>query len=98
MNRGTQMTNAKTAAKTVNAADLTREQKLTLIYRHTHSDFKGGIGNDKTILIMRKGATCLVGLVDLTEEEIAAELDHAVSKENKRLAAAAEKKAAKAAA
>ncbi|MGF6996801.1 hypothetical protein [Paraburkholderia sp. GAS32] len=88
------MTNATTAAKTVNVADLTREQKLTLIYRHTHSDFKSKIGNDKTILTMRNGATCLVGLVDLTDAEIADKLDYAVSKEKKRLAAAAEKAAA----
>lgn len=49
---------------------MTREQKLALIWRHTHQDFKG-VREDGTrsILVYRQGTTA-VPLDDLTDAEI----------------------------
>lgn len=49
---------------------MSRNEKLRLIWRSTHRDFKGTIDGMKTILVYRNG-TCLVALDDLTDEEIA---------------------------
>lgn len=49
---------------------MNRQQQLDLIYRKTHSDFKGIIDGRKTMLVYRNG-TCLVYLDDLTDKEIA---------------------------
>lgn len=65
--------------------ELTREQKLKLIYRHTHKDYKGTTHGVKTILVFRNG-TCLVRLDDLTDDEIGRKIDYAVKKEADRLA------------
>jgi hypothetical protein len=63
------------------APELTREQKLNLIYRHTHRDYKGsGKGEDRTILIYRNG-TSLVPLKALTDAEIERDLPYALHKE-----------------
>lgn len=59
---------------------MTREQKLRLIYRHTHSDYK----HNGSILILRDGATCSVPLSLLTDSEIESELPYALKQEAKR--------------
>lgn len=66
---------------------MTRDEKLTLIYRHTHRDFKGH-WPDKTrnIMIWRSGGSHLVSLDDLTDVEIADKLPSAIRAEQKRLA------------
>ena len=46
-----------------------KDEKLKLIWKTTHKDFKGKIGLDKYILVYRNG-TCMVKLTDLTDEEI----------------------------
>lgn len=61
-------------------ADLSRKQKLDLIYNHTHEDFKGHIDGYRTILVFRAG-TCLVHLDQLTDDEIAKNLAYALKKE-----------------
>lgn len=74
--------------------DLTKAQKLTLIYRHTHKDYKGNHPElGKTVLVLR-GATCLVPLDQLTEEEIADKLPYSLKKEVERLEKLAAKKKA----
>jgi hypothetical protein len=75
------------------ANELTRDQKLTLIYRHTHKDFKGTHPElGKTIMVLR-GASTLVSLQDLTDDEIADKLPGVLKMEERRLAKLAEKKA-----
>ncbi|CAG9229846.1 hypothetical protein PSP6_540001 [Paraburkholderia tropica] len=80
--------------------ELTRAQKLTLIYRHTHSDFKGKAGpvwgehaGKKTIMVNINGAAALSLLDDLTDEQIADKLPYALQKEHQRQEQAAAKKA-----
>lgn len=48
---------------------MTRDQKLKIVWRTTHRDFKGKIGLAKYILVYRNG-TCMVKLSDLTDTEI----------------------------
>ena len=48
---------------------MTREQKLKLVWKNTHNDFRGKIDGVKTILVYRNGTT-LVALNDLTDKEI----------------------------
>jgi hypothetical protein len=48
---------------------MTREQKLKLVWRHTHNDFKGKTDGVKCILVYRQG-TVSVPLDDLTDQEI----------------------------
>jgi hypothetical protein len=52
---------------------LTRKQKLALIWKRTHRDFKGRMDGVRTIMVYRNG-TCLVALDDLTDEEIESKL------------------------
>ena len=68
---------------------LARRDALKLIYRHTHPDFKSrsSIFGGKSILVLRNGATCLVALNDLTEQEIQDRLPIAMRKEQARRAA-----------
>ncbi|HVG51651.1 MAG TPA: hypothetical protein VM867_08465 [Xanthobacteraceae bacterium] len=56
---------------------MTREQKLKLIWRHTHRDFKGTLDGERSILTYRNG-TCLVLLKDLTDDEIESRIPRAV--------------------
>lgn len=70
-------------------SDMTREQKLALIYRHTHKDFKGRMNGERNILVLRAGGTTLIPLSALTDAEIAAKFPYARSKEMDRLAAKA---------
>lgn len=72
----------------LNADTLTRAEKLRLIYRWTHSDFKGRIDGEPSILVLR-GSTTLVMLKDLTDAEIADKLPYALKKEAERKAKAA---------
>lgn len=69
----------------MNASELTRDQKLALIYRHTHKDYKGTIHGCKTIMVCR-GSTTLVAMTELTDAEIADRLPAAIRKEEQRLA------------
>lgn len=80
--------------------ELTRDQKLTLIYRHEHSDFKGIAGErwgehagKKSIMVNDKGASVLVLLENLTDEQIADKLPYALFKEQQRKEKVAAKKA-----
>ncbi|MCA8270374.1 hypothetical protein [Burkholderia vietnamiensis] len=81
--------------------ELTREQKLTLIYRHTHRDFKGVAGDiwekdagRKTLMVNENGACVLVLLDNLSDAQIAERLPFALRKEQQRKEKAAAKKAA----
>lgn len=57
---------------------MNREQKLNLIYKHTHADFKGEIGGERTLLVNLGGkGTGMVLLVDLTEKQIAEKIGYA---------------------
>jgi hypothetical protein len=51
-----------------------REIDLDAIYRAMHKDYKGRIGDKRTVLILRDGGTTLVVLDSLTDAEIAAHL------------------------
>ncbi|MGT2457653.1 hypothetical protein ACU4GI_32645 [Cupriavidus basilensis] len=74
------------------SADLTREQKLTLIYRHTHADYKGKAGErwgedaGKRTIVVNRGGSTLSLLDHLTDAEIADALPSAQRMEAKRLA------------
>ncbi|MCX4152367.1 MULTISPECIES: hypothetical protein [Paraburkholderia] len=81
------------AVEPIDPAQLSREQKLTIIYRHTHRDFKGHAGpqwgehqGKKSILVNVKGSTCLVLLEHLSDEQIADKLPYALTKEADRRA------------
>lgn len=70
-----------------------RKAALTLIYRHTHKDFKSTPGMGKNILMYVTGkGTCLVALDSLTDAQIAEKLPYAERKEAERLAKIAAKK------
>jgi hypothetical protein len=81
------------AVQPIDAATLLRKQKLAIIYRHTHRDFKGKAGaqwgehaGEKTIVVNEKGASVLTLLETLSEEQIASQLPYALKKEAERLA------------
>lgn len=65
--------------------ELTRDQKLKLIWRHTHRDFKSS-NIPRTLLVNRGGAKIGVRLEALTDAEIAQKLPHAMRKEKARTA------------
>ena len=48
---------------------MTREQKLKIVWRKTHKDYKGKIEGVKYIMIFRNGST-LIPLDSLTDKEI----------------------------
>jgi hypothetical protein len=48
---------------------MNREQKLRLVWKHTHRDYKGMLEGQRSIMVYRNG-TCLVLLKDLTDNEI----------------------------
>ena len=50
------------------------QKELDLIYRHTHKDFKGTTDGVRYILVYRNG-TARVKLEDLTDKEVASELE-----------------------
>ena len=66
--------------------ELTREQKLQLIWRHTHRDYRGTMKGVRNILVLRRGGTTLVPLSDLTDAEIADRLPRALRREADRKA------------
>lgn len=68
-------------------AEKAHQKALTLIYRHTHRDYKGNYGGVKSIMVCRDGASCVVPLDALTEAEVADRLPYAMKKEAERLAA-----------
>lgn len=79
--------------------ELTKAQKLTLIYRHTHADYKGIAGlnwgvhaGKRTIMIGLPNGSALIVLEDLTDADIADKLPYALRKEDQRKQAAADKK------
>jgi len=66
---------------------MTRNEKLTLIYRHTHKDFKGHwLDRTRNIMTLRTGGSHLVSLTDLTDAEIEDKLPYAIRQEEKRIA------------
>lgn len=71
--------------KEFNPARLTKEDKLKLIYRHTHRDYKLVLGGVGAILVLRAGGTSLVGMTSLTDAEIDDKLPYALKKEARRL-------------
>lgn len=76
--------------KTINPnteAEKAHQKALTLIYRHTHRDYRGNYGGVKSIMVCRGGASCVVPLDGLTEAEVADRLPYAMKKEAERLAA-----------
>jgi hypothetical protein len=66
---------------------MTREQKLGLIWRYTHPDYRlicaDGV---PAVLALRQGGTSLVPLDRLTDDEITQKLPYAIRCENDRLA------------
>jgi hypothetical protein len=60
-----------------------KQKKLALIFKHTHRDYKG-TGQDKTLMILRDGVTCLVPLEGLRDGEIEKLLPYALKKEQER--------------
>ena len=68
-----------------------RSDTLDLIYRHTHSDYKGKLPDGTRTLLL---ATGLVALEDLSEAEISYRIPVAVKKENERKKKDADRKKA----
>ncbi|KWK80779.1 hypothetical protein [Burkholderia ubonensis] len=77
----------------IDPASLSRKQKLAIIYRHTHRDFKGPAGpawgvhaGEKTLMINENGGSVLTLLETLSDEQIADKLPYALKKEAERRA------------
>ncbi len=66
MAKRVEVTRAHDEALTIDAE---RQRKLEAIWRNTHHDYKGETGGVRKILVCR-GATCLVPVMELTEHEI----------------------------
>jgi hypothetical protein len=65
-----------------NPTELTKADKLNLIYRHTHRDFKSGKkGEGRNILMLTIHGTTLVPITALTDKEIEDKLPYALKKE-----------------
>lgn len=60
---------------------MTREQKLKLVWKHTHRDYKGMLEGQRSIMVYRQG-TCLVLLKDLTDAEIDERIPRALKENN----------------
>jgi hypothetical protein len=60
---------------------VTREQKLKLVWKHTHRDYKGMLEGQRSIMVYRQG-TCLVLLKDLTDAEIEERIPRALKENN----------------
>lgn len=69
--------------------EYTRDQALTLIWRHTHKDFKSTSGARSVLMNVRGKGTCLVYLEGMTDEQINELLPYCHKKERARLAAKA---------
>lgn len=68
----------------MHAQDMTRDQKLRLIFKWTHSDFKSRPGYVPTLMLLRSGGSTLVPLSMLTDEEIESRLPYALKKDAER--------------
>lgn len=71
--------------------DLTRAQKLDLIYQHTHPDYRGiagerwgSLAGKRTILIGSERGSALVLLEELNDTDLAAKLPYALRCEARR--------------
>jgi hypothetical protein len=53
---------------------MNKTQQLKEIWKQTHKDYKGLIDGARMIMILRNGATRLVKLDELTDEEISKQL------------------------
>lgn len=52
-----------------------RKTLEAVVWKHTHNDFRGKLGEHKTILVYRAGAgTCLACIKDLTDKELESKL------------------------
>jgi hypothetical protein len=60
---------------------VTREQKLKLVWKHTHRDYKGMLEGQRSIMVYRQG-TCLVLLKDLTDAEMDERIPRALKENN----------------
>jgi hypothetical protein len=60
---------------------VTREQKLKLVWKHTHRDYKGMLEGQRSIMVYRQG-TCLVLLKDLTDAEIEERIPRTLKENN----------------
>lgn len=60
---------------------MTREQKLKLVWKHTHRDYKGMLEGQRSIMVYRQG-TCLVLLKDLTDAEMDERIPRALKENN----------------
>lgn len=60
---------------------MTREQKLKLVWKHTHRDYKGMLEGQRSIMVYRQG-TCLVLLKDLTDAEIEERIPRTLKENN----------------
>lgn len=58
------------------------EKDVSLIYRHTHPDYRGIVNGVHTILINR-GGTCLCAIKDLAPEEFAKKIEYARGRERR---------------
>lgn len=90
------------AVQPIDSATLSRKQKLAIIYRHEHRDYKvkagpqwGKHAGEKTIMVNENGGSVLTLLETLSDEQIADKLPYALKLEAKRLAKAAAEKAGK---
>ena len=58
------------------------EEQLVLIWRHTHSDYKGKIDGVRCFLVLRPGGTQLVPFDGLTDAEKLEKLNYACRRED----------------
>lgn len=63
-----------------------RARAETLIYRHTHPDYKGTVDGVQTVMLLdpKNGGSRLFAMADLTDGQIMAELPYALKKERER--------------
>lgn len=52
----------------------TRKAALEKVWSGTHRDYRGVIDGRRTIMVLRKGGTCIVHLDNLTDGEICTRL------------------------
>ncbi|WP_175816980.1 hypothetical protein [Burkholderia diffusa] len=81
------------AIQPIDPASLSRKQKLAVIYRHTHRDYKGPAGpawgehaGEKTLMVNENGASVLTLLETMSDAQIADKLPYALKKEAERRA------------
>jgi hypothetical protein len=72
-----------TSIYNIDGDSMTRESALTIIWRHTHRDFRGTSEGVKTILVGGTGGTSLVALDALTDEQLMDKLTSSMRLENR---------------